>query len=114
MISLLTSIFYSKLFGQAPSKQQADYAKWMLDDPRINFAISSAVIPSAWNHFGMQVESAEELTQLKALADAASQGQSIDQSNATCCYAKVKSIGLSIRKAWRGNTISPWRCHGIR
>lgn len=80
--------FYSKLFGQAPSKQQADYAKWMLDDPRINFAISKRGHTVGLNHFGMQVESAEELSQLKALADAASQGRSIDQSNATCCYAK--------------------------
>lgn len=80
--------FYSKLFGQAPSKQQADYAKWMLDDPRINFAISKRGHTVGLNHFGMQVDSAEELAALKTLADAASQGQSIDQSNATCCYAK--------------------------
>ena len=80
--------FYSKLFGQAPSKQQADYAKWMLDDPRINFAISKRGHTVGLNHFGMQVDTAEELAELKTLADAASQGQSIDQSNATCCYAK--------------------------
>ncbi len=80
--------FYSKLFGQAPSKQQADYAKWMLDDPRINFAISKRGHTVGLNHFGMQVDTAEELSALKIMADEASQGQSIDQSNATCCYAK--------------------------
>lgn len=80
--------FYSKLFGQAPSKQQADYAKWMLEDPRINFAISKRGHTVGLNHFGMQVDTAEELASLKRLADDASQGQSIDQANATCCYAK--------------------------
>ena len=80
--------FYTKLFGQAPSKQQSDYAKWMLEDPRINFAISQRGHAVGLNHFGMQVDSNEELVALRLMADAASNGQSIDQANATCCYAK--------------------------
>ena len=86
---LATSIaFYSKLFGQSPSKQQPDYAKWMLEDPRVNFAISSRGHAVGVNHFGMQVETAEELASLKALADDASGGATMDQGEAACCYAK--------------------------
>ena len=80
--------FYSKLFGQSPAKLQPDYAKWMLDEPRVNFAISSRGRPAGVNHLGMQAESKEELTQLKALADAASEGAALDQGESTCCYAK--------------------------
>lgn len=80
--------FYSKLFGQPPSKQRPDYAKWMLEDPRLNFAISSRGHASGVNHFGMQAETPEELADLKALADDASEGATIDQGEAACCYAK--------------------------
>ncbi len=80
--------FYNKLFGQAPSKQEADYAKWMLDDPRVNFAISSRGHAAGVNHFGMQAESAEELSGLRQLADAASGGELLDEGATTCCYAK--------------------------
>ena len=79
--------FYSRLFGQSPSKQQPDYAKWMLDDPRVNFAISARGHAVGVNHFGMQVDSMEELNSLKDLAGAASEETLIEQSGATCCYA---------------------------
>lgn len=86
---LATSIaFYSKLFGQSPYKQQPDYAKWMLEDPRVNFAISSRGHATGVNHFGMQAETPEELASLKALADDASSGATMDQGEAACCYAK--------------------------
>lgn len=80
--------FYSKLFGQSPSKQQPDYAKWMLDDPRVNFAISARGHGVGVNHFGFQAESPEELASLKQLAEVASDGQVLDQGEAACCYAK--------------------------
>ena len=80
--------FYSKLFGAEPSKAQPDYAKWMLDDPRLNFAISSRGHAAGVNHFGMQAESGAELAGLKALADAASGGTTLDQGEAACCYAR--------------------------
>lgn len=80
--------FYSKLFGQSPSKQQEDYAKWMIEDPRLNFAISARGRTAGVNHFGMQVDSPEELANLKALADAASDGSTLDQGEAACCYAR--------------------------
>lgn len=87
--NLETSIaFYSKLFGAAPSKQQVDYAKWMLEDPRINFAISTRGHAVGLNHFGFQVDTAEELLGLKKLADAATEGKVRNQSDAACCYAK--------------------------
>jgi len=80
--------FYSQLFGQEPAKKQLDYAKWMLEDPRLNFAISSRGHAAGVNHFGMQADSAEELSQLRALLDAASGGATWDQGEAACCYAR--------------------------
>jgi catechol 2,3-dioxygenase-like lactoylglutathione lyase family enzyme len=80
--------FYSKLFGQVPSKQKPDYAKWMLDDPRLNFAISSRGHAGGVNHFGMQAEDLTELANLKALAGSAAGGAVVDEAAAACCYAK--------------------------
>lgn len=86
---LATSIaFYSRLFGQAPSKEQPDYAKWMLEDPRLNFAISSRGHAIGVNHLGMQADSTQELAGLKALAVDASGGTTLDQGETACCYAK--------------------------
>ncbi len=86
--NLASSIdFYSKLFGQAPSKEKPDYAKWMLDNPRVNFAISARGHAIGVNHFGFQVDSAEELHALKQLAEAATGEQVITQADAACCYA---------------------------
>ena len=80
--------FYTKLFGQPPSKSRDDYAKWMLDDPRLNFAISNRGHGAGLNHFGMQVDTPGELERLKALADDASAGATMDEGQASCCYAK--------------------------
>lgn len=79
--------FYSKLFGQPPSKQQADYAKWMLEDPKVNFAISARGHALGLNHFGFQVETSEELAELKQHAQAASAGNLLDEGETACCYA---------------------------
>jgi catechol 2,3-dioxygenase-like lactoylglutathione lyase family enzyme len=79
--------FYSTVFGQAPAVEKPDYAKWMLEDPRINFAISSRGLETGVDHLGLQVDSAEELKELRdrvAQADIAA----LDQSGAACCYAK--------------------------
>lgn len=80
--------FYSRLFGQQPDKQKDNYAKWMLEDPRLNFAISSQGLETGINHLGMQVDTAEELAALKTFADAASEGNTRVQSETACCYAK--------------------------
>jgi hypothetical protein len=79
--------FYSRLFGAQPSVQKDDYAKWMLDDPRINFAISSRGHAAGVNHLGLQVDSTEEL---KALRDQVAQADiaAVEEKGAACCYAK--------------------------
>src|SRR4051794_1379407 len=64
--------FYSNLFGAKPAVERADYAKWMLDDPRVNFAISSRGHKPGLNHLGFQAEDAGELAQLSERADKAS------------------------------------------
>lgn len=79
--------FYSTVFGQAPAVEKPDYAKWMLEDPRINFAISSRGLETGIDHLGLQVDSSEELKELRdrvAQADIAA----LDQPGAACCYAK--------------------------
>jgi catechol 2,3-dioxygenase-like lactoylglutathione lyase family enzyme len=79
--------FYSALFAAAPVVSKEDYAKWMLDDPRVNFAISTRGGKSGVDHLGIQAESEEELAELGsrlAQADVAI----TEQKGATCCYAK--------------------------
>ena len=79
--------FYSKLFAAAPTRVEADYAKWMLEDPRINFAISTRGAKPGLDHFGMQTDDAAELAELKARAEAADMAL-LDEGNTTCCYAR--------------------------
>ena len=79
--------FYSTLFGSEPSVLKADYAKWLLDDSRVNFAITAGSSITGLDHFGLQVESDEDLAAITARLDAA--GRSVaKQQNATCCYAR--------------------------
>ena len=79
--------FYSTLFGANPSKQESDYAKWMLDDPRINFAISSRGLKVGVDHLGFQVDADDELAELRAAVGKA-EIAALDQPDAACCYAK--------------------------
>ncbi|KFX28012.1 ArsI/CadI family heavy metal resistance metalloenzyme [Ralstonia solanacearum] len=79
--------FYSKLFAAEPTRVEGDYAKWMLDDPRINFAISTRGNRTGVDHFGFQVDDAAELAELKARAEAADMAL-LDQGETTCCYAR--------------------------
>ena len=79
--------FYSKLFAAAPARVEADYAKWMLEDPRVNFAISTRGAKPGLDHFGMQTDDAAELAELKARAEAADMTL-LDEGNTTCCYAR--------------------------
>jgi catechol 2,3-dioxygenase-like lactoylglutathione lyase family enzyme len=79
--------FYSTVFGIQPTVEKSDYAKWMLDDPRINFAISRRGLKAGIDHLGLQVETEEELVQMRGQADKA-EIAALDQNNATCCYAK--------------------------
>jgi hypothetical protein len=79
--------FYSTLFGTAPARLEPDYAKWMLDDPRINFAISSRGARTGIDHIGLQVDSAAELADLRAQLEAADAAV-VEESGASCCYAR--------------------------
>lgn len=79
--------FYSSLFGAPPSVEKGDYAKWMLDDPRINFAISKRGRAAGVNHLGFQVESDDELRDLREHVSKAGIA-ALDQTGTACCYAK--------------------------
>lgn len=79
--------FYSALFGARPTVEKPDYAKWMIDDPRINFAISTRASKAGLDHLGIQTESGEELEEVGsrlAQADVSTTAQ----KGASCCYAK--------------------------
>ncbi|MBI1200031.1 MAG: glyoxalase/bleomycin resistance/dioxygenase family protein [Phenylobacterium sp.] len=86
--------FYETLFGAAPSVVKDDYAKWMLDDPKVNFAISTHRAPGL-DHVGIQVDTAEELGELAGRLKAAG-AETFDEAATTCCYAKSD-------KSWVGD-----------
>jgi len=79
--------FYSSLFGVAPTVVQPDYAKWMLEEPRVNFAISQRGRSPGVNHLGFQVDSDEELKAMRGQLAAADAGL-VEQTGAACCYAR--------------------------
>lgn len=79
--------FYSKLFATEPTRVEIDYAKWMIDDPRINFAISTRGNTPGIDHLGFQTDSTEELAVLKARAEGADIAL-LDDGETTCCYAR--------------------------
>jgi predicted lactoylglutathione lyase len=78
--------FYSELFAANPVVLKSDYAKWMLDDPRVNFAISQRGRAAGVDHLGIQVESRAELDEVHARLKRA-EGPIIEEGQATCCYA---------------------------
>ncbi len=79
--------FYNTLFGQTASVLKNDYAKWMLDDPRVNFAISQRGATSGLDHLGIQLDSTEELHTMTAQLQTAGLAVA-DEGETTCCYAK--------------------------
>jgi catechol 2,3-dioxygenase-like lactoylglutathione lyase family enzyme len=79
--------FYSALFAAEPAVIKSDYAKWMLDDPRVNFAISTRGRAPGLDHLGIQVENAGELDEVYARLRQAG-GKVIEQGETACCYAK--------------------------
>ena len=79
--------FYSALFAVQPTLIKPDYAKWMLEDPRINFATSTRGRQPGLDHLGIQVESAEELQQVYGRLRE-SGGNIVEQGQTACCYAK--------------------------
>jgi predicted enzyme related to lactoylglutathione lyase len=85
--------FYSALFAAQPSVIKTDYAKWMLDDPRVNFAISARGRQAGLDHLGIQVEDKDELNEVYARLYRAG-GDVIEQGQTSCCYAKSEKSWL--------------------
>ena len=79
--------FYSTLFGVAPTVRKGDYAKWMLEDPRVNFAISSRSRDTGLDHVGIQTDGEDELSEITARLKAAN-AATLEEANTTCCYAR--------------------------
>ena len=79
--------FYNQLFAAQPARVEADYAKWMLEDPPVNFAISTRGSQPGIDHLGFQTDDPAELAALKARAEAADLALR-DEGTTTCCYAR--------------------------
>ena len=87
--------FYSTLFGSGPTVLKDDYAKWMLDDPRVNFAISEGNhARKGIEHLGIQVESREELSEVYGRLKEADRPV-LEEGQTTCCYAKSEKSWIS-------------------
>ena len=87
--------FYSTLFGAEPTVVKDDYAKWMLDDPRVNFAVSAGQhADKGIQHLGVQVESPEELSEVYGRLRAADRPV-LEEGRTTCCYAKSEKSWIS-------------------
>ena len=87
--------FYSTLFGSEPTVVKEDYAKWMLEDPRVNFAISEANhAKKGIEHLGIQVESTEELSEVYGRLRAADRPV-LEEGQTTCCYAKSEKSWIA-------------------
>ncbi|GJG96786.1 ArsI/CadI family heavy metal resistance metalloenzyme [Cupriavidus pauculus] len=79
--------YYSALFAAEPTVVKEDYAKWMLEDPRVNFAISARGAEVGVDHLGFQTDDAAELAELKQQAEAADMVL-LDEGETTCCYSR--------------------------
>ena len=96
--------FYSGLFGAPPTVRKDDYAKWMIDDPRVNFAISRRGGRVGVNHLGVQADSATELADIRARFSAADAASVADEPGANCCYARSDKHWVTDPQgvAWEG------------
>lgn len=86
--------FYSTLFGAEPTVTKPDYAKWMLEDPRVNFAISAGPAQKGIEHLGIQVESGDELKEVYGRLKAADRPV-LEEGATTCCYAKSEKSWIA-------------------
>jgi catechol 2,3-dioxygenase-like lactoylglutathione lyase family enzyme len=86
--------FYSKMFAAQPSRVESDYAKWMIEDPRLNFAISTRGAKAGIDHLGIQTDSEEELATLQSQAEAADMTL-LDVGQTSCCYARSDKYWLT-------------------
>lgn len=83
--------FYSELFSAQPAVVKPDYAKWMLEDPRVNFAISNTGRAPGIDHLGLQVESNEDLAAIGERLDRAG-GTVVPEESTVCCYARSDKL----------------------
>ncbi len=95
--------FYSTLFAAKPTVLRADYAKWMLEDPRVNFAISQRGNEAGVDHLGIQVDADEELRELAGRLKTAGE-QTRDEEAVTCCYAQGNKSWVSDPSGLRWET----------
>jgi len=86
--------FYSTLFAAEPAVTKQDYAKWMLDDPRVNFAISTRSGESGLDHLGIQVETLGELQEVYGRLRQADRPV-LDEGATTCCYAQSEKSWIT-------------------
>ena len=86
--------FYSTLFGATPSVTKPDYVKWMLDDPRVNFAISTRSGKSGIDHLGIQVERADELAEVYERLKQADRPV-LEEGATVCCYAQSEKSWIA-------------------
>lgn len=86
--------FYSTLFAAEPTVAKPDYAKWMLDDPRVNFAVSARGAQAGLDHLGIQVETADELHEVYSRLQQAERPV-LEEGATTCCYAKSEKAWIS-------------------
>jgi len=79
--------FYRTLFGEDPTVEKSDYAKWMLEDPRINFSVTESSRARGINHVGLQADSMSELGEIQERLREAGE-TTLEQPDAECCYAR--------------------------
>lgn len=104
VVDLASSIrFYSTLFAIEPTVVKPDYAKWMLEDPRVNFAISNTGRPAGIDHLGIQVDSNEHLAQLGQRLVAAG-SSAVPEDATTCCYAQSDKMWTADPQGTRWET----------
>jgi len=96
--------FYSVLFGAAPVKTKPDYAKWMLDDPRVNFTISTRAKKKGVDHLGIQVEEESELNELRSRLERADMTV-LEEGTTTCVTRDQISSGYKTRQVFPGKPI---------
>lgn len=106
--------FYNILFGSDPTISKPDYARWMLEDPRVNFAISAQGGQTGLDHLGIQVETTGELQDVYSRLRQAERPV-LEEGATTCCYAKSEKSWITdpqglLRKAF----LTHWRKHGFR
>jgi catechol 2,3-dioxygenase-like lactoylglutathione lyase family enzyme len=95
--------FYSTLFATTPTVLKADYAKWMLDDPRVNFAISTRGAPAGIEHLGIQVADADELHEVYERLERAD-APVLEEGETVCCYAKSEKSWIEDPQGIRWET----------